>query len=376
MIFGRDFPSIAVPGPSPTEQVLDSAARQRFVFLVRFFVYIALAVHVALALIMVSLDIMNLAVINVGSICIYIVAIFMGRRNHIDFAYLLCTFEVLAHAVIATLILGWMSGFHYYVSVIALFGFFHPSRRLWPKLVGAVIMFALYAMLFAVAQRTQVSAHVSLDLQSAFEKLNLAIFFIVNVLLGLMYTKAVEDVETRLRSANRRLDRMARTDALTGLLNRHSMVELLTRAVTDVEQGSHTFTLILGDVDDFKSINDQYGHNCGDQVLNEVADLLRLSVRMPDQIARWGGEEFLIFLPDTGAAASMLVADRIRRRLEDHVTLCGGIQISVTMSFGVSQYRANETFERTILGADRALYAGKAQGKNCVVLAAEHAPRV
>ncbi|MCB0116288.1 MAG: GGDEF domain-containing protein [Caldilineaceae bacterium] len=352
---------------SPTQQILRSAARQRFTLLVRFFVYVALCVHACFIAIFWTIGVDSLAWINVGSVMIYMIAIWLGKRGQLDLAFFLCAAEILVHAAIATLVLGWASGFHYYISVIALFSFFHPSRRLVFKLLGAVTMFVLYVSLFGVS-RGIANPAISTALLTFFERVNLFTFFLINVLLGFVYTRAVEDVELQLRSVNRHLDYLARTDTLTGLLNRRSMHEMLERALLRVD-ARNPFAVILGDIDDFKRINDQYGHHCGDLVLKEMAQLLRISVRAQDQIARWGGEEFLIFLPDTDREDAMIVAERVRKALEGHVCLCGDLRLSVTMSFGVSDHRLGDGLERTVMVADRALYAGKAQGKNCVVAA-------
>lgn len=365
----KRLPSVFDRVLSPTQQILNSAAEHRFSSLVRFFVYVALVVHLGFVTIFFVLNIHSLMLVNIGSVTIYMVAIWLGRNKHLDLAFLLCTVEILIHAALASLLLGWGSGFHYYISVMALFIFFHPSRRLLLKLAGAVAMFCLYVVLFAAAQRLPTMAAVSPEILSLFERLNLATFFMINVLLGYIYNKAVEDVEVQLRSVNRQLDRLARTDTLTGLLNRRSMVEILDDACHHLEITPQPFTLILGDVDNFKQINDVYGHHCGDLVLKELSQLLRLSVRVQDQIARWGGEEFLIFLPDTTRDEAMIVAERVRRGLEDHEWHCGELQMPVTMSFGVSGYRWGDSIERTVMTADRALYSGKAQGKNCVVAA-------
>jgi diguanylate cyclase len=370
MSVGSRLPEAVAHMLSPTQQILHSAASHRFSFLVRFFVYVALFVHSSFIVIFWAVGIHGLALLNGLSVMVYVLSVWLARRKQLDLAFFLCTAEILVHAAIATLVLGWESGFHYYISVMALFIFFHPSRRLWLKLVSAVGMLCLYVLLFTASQAIQPNPVVSTDFLSLFERLNLSTFFLINVLLGFVYNKAVEDVEVQLRSANRQLDYLARTDALTGLLNRRSMLELLDRTLLRMDRAEHSFALILGDIDNFKSINDQHGHHCGDVVLKEMANLLRLSVRVQDQIARWGGEEFLIFLPDTGREDAMIVAERVRKALEEHVCICGDLHLSVTMSFGVSEYSAGETIERTVMTADRALYAGKARGKNCVVLAA------
>ncbi len=171
-----------------------------------------------------------------------------------------------------------------------------------------------------------------------------------------------------LQVAHRQVEELSRTDPLTGLLNRRGMAERVER---EVERGAATgrpLAVVLGDIDDFKAVNDDHGHDCGDQVLREVAAALRLQLRGQDLVGRWGGEEFLVVLPETDLAGGRSVAESVRRRLRECPVTSDGVRVEVRMTLGVSVLEPGQGFEEAVRAADDALLRGKAAGKNRVVV--------
>lgn len=172
-----------------------------------------------------------------------------------------------------------------------------------------------------------------------------------------------------IRSALARAQTLATRDALTHLTNRAQMVEILNREITRSKRYGSTFSLALLDIDHFKSINDNHGHYIGDEVLIGFANLAESSQRQTDVIARWGGEEFLILMPQTTIDCATLVVERLRRAT-DNAPLSKTIEhLAVTLSAGVAQWRIGETLTQTLERADRALYCAKNAGRNRVELA-------
>jgi diguanylate cyclase (GGDEF)-like protein len=167
------------------------------------------------------------------------------------------------------------------------------------------------------------------------------------------------------------VERRARTDALTGLWNRRHFDGELARWVSYVDRYGGELSVVLADVDHFKRVNDTHGHEAGDRVLQHVATLLRDGARTQDVVARLGGEEFVLLLPNTGAAGAAEVAERLRVTLAERpAAIGGGASLGVTASFGVSAYPAPVVQrDRVLAGADAALYAAKRDGRNCVRLA-------
>jgi diguanylate cyclase (GGDEF)-like protein len=170
-----------------------------------------------------------------------------------------------------------------------------------------------------------------------------------------------EDLESKVRARTEDLEAQARTDALTGLANRHGMQLTLDREATRAERTNSPYGLIWIDVDEFKDINDSYGHAAGDQVLKRIGSLLSREVRGYELAARWGGDEFLLFLAPEDADTLQAIAERIRATIEREATIDG---LTVTVSLGATLARKGEPIESVLHRADEALYAAKQAGRN------------
>ncbi|KQM65575.1 diguanylate cyclase [Sphingomonas sp. Leaf17] len=164
---------------------------------------------------------------------------------------------------------------------------------------------------------------------------------------------------------------IAQVDHLTGALTRRGFVEQAEREIARSRRSDRPTTLVMLDVDHFKSVNDTHGHVIGDQVLHQIAKIAGATLRPIDVFGRIGGEEFAILLPETGADEAMLVAERMRRAIADHpMRLPAGDRIHVTASFGVAALTpAVSTVTAWLERADTMLYAAKSAGRNCTRLA-------
>jgi diguanylate cyclase (GGDEF)-like protein len=179
-------------------------------------------------------------------------------------------------------------------------------------------------------------------------------------------SKLSQEVAERL-VAQKALQEAATIDPLTRLFNRRVVQERLDLEVARHGRQNTPFTLIIVDLDHFKMINDTHGHDAGDSILVETGVRMKGIIRGQDTLARWGGEEFMILLPDTGSAGGREVAEKVRARIVDTAYYFAGKEIRVTASFGVAQYKGD--LEGTITVADQALYQAKNLGRNRVVLA-------
>lgn len=165
-----------------------------------------------------------------------------------------------------------------------------------------------------------------------------------------------------------KFERNATTDALTGLSNRHAMGETFPREVARCLQGNQPVSMIMIDVDRFKSFNDKFGHVAGDRALSAVAQVLAKHFRPRDNLVRFGGDEFAVLLPGVPESEALLVAERVRDAVSGST---GGstdslIRIPVEISMGIAQLRDNGTFESLLRAADDALYRAKRAGRNAV----------
>jgi diguanylate cyclase (GGDEF)-like protein len=189
---------------------------------------------------------------------------------------------------------------------------------------------------------------------------------LVMALLGMVVSGSFSQLRRSEFLTRQQLKSLASTDQLTGLFNRHAIHMSLEQLVARYVRHGHPFSLILGDLDKFKRVNDHYGHNVGDEVLIATASRLQNHARVGDIVCRWGGEELLVVLPDTELDGALVVADKLRCAVGDTPMTAGGHNIEQTISFGATCYYKGEHIDATIMRADSALYLAKQGGHNRV----------
>jgi len=181
--------------------------------------------------------------------------------------------------------------------------------------------------------------------------------------------QSLETLNKELSNANIGLKRQAKYDSLTGLYNRWVMEEMLNKEINRSLETKRGFAVGIADIDDFKKVNDAYGHDCGDFVLVKLTQSFLQKIRVTDSVCRWGGEEFLFLFPETIEQGAMIVVERIRKSIEELNIDYRGNLIKVTITIGVSFYNGQDNLDgkELVNRADKALYKGKSEGKNKVV---------
>ncbi len=178
------------------------------------------------------------------------------------------------------------------------------------------------------------------------------------------------EMETaQLAELNRKLDELARNDPLTALFNRRHLEEQLEHELMMAQRHRTVFSTILIDIDNFKNINDRYSHQAGDRVLIRISAIFSAELREIDALARWGGEEFFVLLPNAATEEAAICAERLREILANRRLLPEVPELHVTASFGVASYRPGDDADSLIKRADDALYTAKSSGKNRVYCA-------
>ena len=179
--------------------------------------------------------------------------------------------------------------------------------------------------------------------------------------------KRIVDLQMDLMQAREELRDRANKDLLTMLPNRPAIANVLEEELSRCHRENHTVGIVLLDIDHFKKINDTYGHFAGDAVLRESAARLRANMRTYDKVGRYGGEEFLVVLPNCDLEQAAHLAERMRQRLYGSSMIVDGIEMQVSASFGVTVSDQSErTSDSLVRVADEALYQAKASGRNCV----------
>ena len=177
------------------------------------------------------------------------------------------------------------------------------------------------------------------------------------------------EIEERKR-AEARLHKAATSDYLTGLLNRPAMLRLLEQESERVQRRTSSYSLALADLDDFKKLNDRHGHAIGDRALAAIADILRAQLRGQDAVCRWGGDELLVFLPETNLTGAAEAADKIRLQFSEVPMIVQGVDVRLTVSVGVAEALPGEPVADVVHRADEALYRAKNSGRNQVARSA------
>lgn len=201
---------------------------------------------------------------------------------------------------------------------------------------------------------------------------------VVAALVGWRGYRVKSRLERKLAGRNRELEealatisQLAREDSLTGLLNRRAFLELAAHEQTRARRSGRPLTVAMADIDNFKPINDRHGHAAGDEILKEVTARLREQLRDQDVLCRWGGEEFLCLLPDTGPEAAREVVERVRREMAGKPVETAAGTFTVKLTFGVAPLGGD--LESAIEAADQAMYEGKRAGRDRVVVVGDGA---
>lgn len=313
-----------------------------------------------------------LIVINAALAGVYLLHAFSARRVHYFMQlFISCGIAIFAHTVIHQILLGPTFGFQYmYLAAVPIVFYMNYVRK---KKVRSSVNFALGILgVFVVTEviTTLVDYPIfsisrgSWRLMALF---NMFVAFAMDItFLSMFVWQATKDNGT-LRTQNSDLMVSANIDTLTGLRNRRSVEAHLNRAFAQARGEGKDFTLFMCDIDNFKRVNDTYGHDCGDLVLKNVANIFVKELRPEDVVFRWGGEEILVLIYG-GEFCAAKVAERCRSAIEESEVHYKDQTIKVTITIGGATYFQGSTKDKLIEKADANLYKGKNNGKNQVVM--------
>lgn len=245
--------------------------------------------------------------------------------------------------------------------------YFHPIENLLIYLFMALIVIGL----LPIFQADVILGNFRADILS-----NSLIAWIVSVINYQKYAKEYNNQKTieknnqelktktlQIEKINKKLEEISVKDELTKIYNRRKIDEIVKHEYDIAHNNDQVFSVIMLDLDRFKLVNDTYGHNVGDKVLVEIAEILRNNIRNGDTVGRWGGEEFIIICSGTNAKQALRLSERLRNAIENYEFS----EIKhITCSFGVSTYNGEESIEKIINKADQGLYKAKENGRNLV----------
>lgn len=195
-------------------------------------------------------------------------------------------------------------------------------------------------------------------------KLRLIYSFLTVSFLTTLYEYTRDHALKKTLELKHKYQKLANFDPLTNLSNRRVAYDILKQEQSHLSRNKEKLSILICDVDEFKRVNDQYGHNAGDAVLIELAKLFNEQIREQDCVARWGGEEFLFILPQTSAKNAAIIAEKIRSKVENHVINYQEHNIQITISMGIAQFEMDAGIDEVINHADKCLYKAKDLGRN------------
>lgn len=328
-----------------------------------------------------------LVLCNVVSISFYVTAGIVSRKGSIEkhsVAWISASYgEITVHASLCTVWLGFESCFFLYSIVVLMISayvlYLSCDKKSFFNLIILFGILTVVAMTFCLVFLNLSDPVITAAYNKIPDKNHTAFMRAMNIMFVIfatflfsgMFIVEIQLLIKKLNIANEKLNYTAMHDALTGLYNRHSLYELYSRIDGD------EFCVIMGDIDDFKKINDTYGHSCGDEVLRNISTVISNSIHESDIACRWGGEEFLLVI--RGARDTCL--DRLRamrNEINSLVIISNDKKIKVTMTFGfVDSHEMKEQIETAAISvismdalvkiADKRLYQGKASGKNVII---------
>ncbi|WP_395339661.1 GGDEF domain-containing protein [Ningiella sp. W23] len=332
--------------PDRSKRYFDTLERSRMMA----YVVISAFVHVVFLGYCLALSIPLLIGFNAFALALWLYSIVLVRKNEFRRVIVITTVMFLCQITFMTIVFGTEHGIHMGIWPLACLFAINPRVP-----VISCIVFSLVCVL------TFLSLHLYAPLDTEYHFISGTREILLLVFGGLL----VSGVMSMKRSFHRRRNQLihiANHDALTGLKNRRFFTTFIEYQRQISIREKRSFCIAMGDIDHFKLINDKHGHQTGDRVLQAVAKCFERILAQSDVICRWGGEEFIIYLPERDVKAAMPVVEAIREVISQE-EIDG---IKVTMSFGLIQTKGSQSFDEALQQADELLYTAKATGRNKV----------
>lgn len=324
-------------------------------------------VHIILTIVFFSAGVYPLGIFNVCSVCLYLFLHRLVTAGYPFVALNIAYMEIALHTALCSILIGNDFGFHFYIVAeipISFFIVFSLKRRrslIYPTL-SALVSFILFCAVYVYSLYHDVMyPDISRTMTTCIFLFNSLIAFVVLVFCSLLFILQILDSLKKIETQNEQLTQYACVDPLTGLLNRRKFINDLS----DLAQKGEEFCILLSDVDDFKKVNDTYGHDCGDHILTYISNVYQNIVGQPNMVCRWGGEEIIVLYLgsiEQGAA----IGELLRATIDNSSIDYNGQKIHITISTGVAYYDSSVSFDEVIIRADHELYESKSCGKNLV----------
>lgn len=349
---------------------IDNLISQKIEFLAYFIGFSAcLAAHILYLLLFAATGITVMAVFNIFSVIFYAATLILVKKVKEKSILVYTTlFEIVLHASVATVCVGWEPDFGMFLLMIIPIAFLMPNKN---KKIPFIVM-GTSILLYGILRFLYLDPDNSIY---TFEKNSYnTVFYVINIFsdsfiliyFTTIYTIINRYTECMLSVQNEQLRILASTDPLTQLSNRRKMNKTLSDISAQSKVSGKSYVVGIGDIDNFKKVNDTYGHDHGDAVLSAIASIIGGSIPDNGYVARWGGEEFLFVIPEADISAGKACAEKIIHSVSRQEFTHNGSVFFVTMTFGICEALPDDIVDKIISRADARLYKGKHSGKNRV----------
>lgn len=304
------------------------------------------------------------SLVNFVSVFFFMFFVFLLKINKPKLCYYLVHLEMTLYCLISILMIGWDYNTQYFFIFLVVPLPYSILRKGPPVELITISGLILYSVIYFYFRDP---GFVRPEFQTSFvinaiSYINLIFIIILTYLFTRVATNTNSKNNRALIESNENLQKMINHDAVTGLLTRPPFIHKLYAAKRKLLQENKPYVLIFGDIDNFKILNDFYGHEVGDEILKRVGEIIITEIRETDSAARWGGEEFLIMLENININDAILKAEKIRRKIEQATLYYNESEIKITMSLGLTEGSTNPDIYNEINKADKLMYEGKGKG--------------
>jgi diguanylate cyclase (GGDEF)-like protein len=332
------------------------------------FAIVNILLRVVLIIFFWNFDYAGLFFYTLFSLVIWLIVFILTVVRHQNAAFIVGMADLVLFSYSATITTGVEGGFYLLLVAAIPLNFYNTAIKKRKQLFGGILLVLSIIALVVLMRMEIFDAPYDHFKSDVFFAANLIGVSIMLALIGFLFGLVDQNEEKERMLTHQRIVMMANTDPLTNLINRRIMTTKIEHEKELVNKGGKPFSLVMVDVDNFKQINDVFGHDGGDFVLINLAHLIGLCLRKSDQVSRWGGDEFLVMLPETAGINGQMVAEKIKNRIAHTPFIYHEEDIPVTVTLGVSECDFFTGVDGTIRKADQALYQGKHGGKDQVVL--------
>lgn len=302
------------------------------------------------------------AVFLAGAVGLFVMS-YRGRTRHVLWGFYT---GILLWVYVMVRFVGWNTGVQHFLVLLLLMIFFGVYGQERKKVLLAIVVCAFRLYLYFMAHSMDPVYLLEPAAQNRLQILNTLIIFWCISVAAYIFSKDSQELEGKLVEYNKELERQANTDTLTRLYNRRWAGEYLDEIVANPEQYGG-FCICICDIDFFKKVNDNYGHDFGDEVLRNISAIFQEEMKDNGFAARWGGEEFLLVFMHCNGDDACYKLEGIRRKVKDLKVTMGDRTVSVTMTYGLAEYDFFNGLEKTIKDADEKLYMGKNSGRDVII---------